>query len=101
MKPAELASLIRSKSAGRFNLTFDIVFDDAANYDRVKRSGVFGAQLIADLYHCSASQVRFFVCDNALAFKATIPRPVFQADIGDSDLHAGQQFAPLIDVEIP
>ena len=36
---AELARLIRSKNAGPFELTFDIMFDDAATYERVKRSG--------------------------------------------------------------
>jgi hypothetical protein len=101
MKLSELTSLIRSKNAGPFNLTFDIMFDDKANYERVKRSGVLNAALIAKLYGCSPNAVRFFICDNALAFKATMPRPIIQADLGDTDLHAGQQFAPLIDIEIP
>jgi len=36
---ARLAKLIRSKNAGPFELTFDIMFEDAATYERVKRSG--------------------------------------------------------------
>jgi hypothetical protein len=46
-------------------------------------------------------EVKFFVCDNALAFKASIPRPNFQGDPRDSDHHGGQQSAPLMDIEIP
>jgi hypothetical protein len=44
--------------------------------------------------------VKFFVVPDALAFKASIPRPRFQSDVLDSDNHGGQQYAPLIDIEI-
>jgi hypothetical protein len=44
--------------------------------------------------------VRFFRCDNALAFKFSIPRPLTQGEPGDGDMHGGQQFVPLMDVEI-
>ena len=74
---AELARLIRSKNAGPFELTFDIMFDD------------------------EAGQVKFFFCDHARAIKASIPRPCFQGDPRDSDGHGGQQYAPLMDIEIP
>jgi len=36
----DLARLIRSKNAGPFVLTFDIMFDDKADYLRVRDSGV-------------------------------------------------------------
>jgi len=45
--------------------------------------------------------VRFFTSDSALAIKFSIPRPITQGDLGDGDLHGGQQFAPLMSVEIP
>jgi hypothetical protein len=45
--------------------------------------------------------VQFFCCDHALAFKASIPRPVTQGDVGDSDGHGGQQYAPLMAIEVP
>jgi Domain of unknown function (DUF4387) len=48
-----------------------------------------------------AVEVKFFVCDNALAFKASIPRPIFQGDLLDSDNHGGQQYASLMDIEVP
>ena len=35
----ELARLIRSKNAGPFELTFDIMFDDEETFERVKKSG--------------------------------------------------------------
>jgi len=98
---AELARLIRSKNAGPFELTFDIMFDDAATYRRVKESGVLTREKIAACYGLEPSQVKFFLCDHALAIKASIPRPCFQGDLRDSDGHGGQQYAPLMAIEIP
>ena len=62
---------------------------------------VLNASLIARLYDRELESVQFFECDNALAFKATIPRRRVQGDFGDPDLHGGQQHAPLMAVEIP
>ena len=100
-KLGELAQLIRSKNAGPFELTFDIMFDDPAMFERVRASGALSAQTVAALYRLPTDQVRFFVVPQALAFKASIPRPRFQSDLLDSDNHGGQQYAPLIDIEIP
>ena len=97
----ELARLIRSKNAGPFELTFDIMFADPEVYERVKQSGKLTREAVAARYNLPPSEVKFFTCDNALAFKASIPRPYFQGDILDSDGHGGQQYAPLMDIEIP
>jgi|ERR1700730_4795791 len=99
-KLGELARLIRSKNAGPFELTFDIMFDDKDVFQRVKNSNALSRELIADIYRVPLEDVRFFVVPAALAFKASIPRPRFQGDLLDSDVHGGQQYAPLIDIEI-
>jgi hypothetical protein len=98
---ANLARLIRSKNAGPFELTFDIMFDDEKTYERVKRSGAVSREVVARCYGLAAADVKFFFVDNARAIKASIPRPVFQGDPRDSDGHGGQQYAPLMDIEIP
>jgi hypothetical protein len=97
----ECASLIRSKNAGPFTLTFDIMFATAEPYERVKRSGVLTRELFAERYGVAADEVQAFACDQALAFKFSIPRPHVQGDFGDGDLHGGQQYAPLLEVEVP
>lgn len=99
-KLAELASLIRSKNAGPFQLTFDIMFDKVEHYRRVRDSGKISARVVADTYGLSEEKVLFFFVDNALAIKASIPRPVFQGDPGDADGHGGQQYAPLMEIDI-
>jgi len=92
--------MIRSKNAGPFVLTFDILFSDQASYQRVKRSGALNRESFAKLYRMTPDKVRFFECDNALAFKFSIPHPTVQGRLGSTDLHGGQQFIPLLDVEI-
>ena len=82
-------------------LTFDIMFEDEARYRRVRDSGVLTRERVAAIYGLPPEEVMFFWCDHALAVKASIPRPVVQGDVGDPDGHGGQQYAPLIDIEIP
>jgi hypothetical protein len=100
-KLGELARLIRSKNAGPFELTFDVMFDDLEKFQRVRDSKALSAQRIADIYQLPVDDVRFFIVPQALAFKASIPRPRFQGDVRDGDGHGGQQYAPLIDIDIP
>jgi hypothetical protein len=47
---AELARLIRSKNAGPFELTFDVMFEDEATYRRVQRSGALTREAVAERY---------------------------------------------------
>lgn len=96
----ELASLIRSKNAGPFELTFDIMFENEARFELVRASGALSAERIAALYGLPVGKVRFFAVPQALAFKATIPRPHVQGDLFDSDSHGGQQYAPLISIDV-
>lgn len=97
----QLSRLIRSKNAGPFELTFDVMFEAPETYQRVVRSGVVTQALIARLYALDPSRVQLYFCENACAIKATIPRPYVQGDPRDSDSHGGQQYAPLMDILIP
>lgn len=101
MRLSDLAAMIRSKNAGPFVLTFDILFSEDAPYQRVKQSGVLNAEMFARLYQTTPDRVRFFACDSARAFKFSMPHPTAQGALGASDLHGGQQFIPLLDVEVP
>ena len=55
MQLYQLASLIRSKNAGPFVLTFDILFSDDATYRRVRDSGALNAEEFARRYGISRS----------------------------------------------
>src|SRR5205085_139930 len=99
---SDLAKVIRSKNAGPFELTFDIMFDDRDTYEAVKASGAITAQRVADLYQVSHNEV--LVCrayDPALAFKITIRRPVGSGDRGETDVYGCQQHMPLTALDVP
>ena len=94
----DLASLIRSKNAGPFELTFDVMFNNERAYQSVVRADILNAAFFAATYHCAPERVRVFHCPRARAIKVTIPRPMVQGSFGDPDLHGGQQHAPLLDL---
>jgi hypothetical protein len=98
----DLAKVLRSKNAGPFELTLDVMFDDDETYQMVKRSGVIDKELVCRLYRVRPEDVYHVVCfDAARAIKITIKRPVDSGGIGDTDIYGAQQHAPLIDVMIP
>jgi hypothetical protein len=99
-KLRELARLVRSKNAGPFVLTFDVMFDSQEKYRRVRDSGVLTPELVSRLYGTHADDVRFFHCESALAIKFSIPRPIASGDLGDGDVFGGQQYAPILDLDI-
>jgi hypothetical protein len=96
----EVASLVRSKNAGPFWLTLDIFLPDASTFDRVSRSPVVDVGVIADLYGVDADHVRVFRLAELFAIKISLPRPVTQGSLHDRDMHAGQQYMPLLDLPI-
>lgn len=100
-KLGELARLIRTKNAGPFLLTIDIMFEESATYRAVKQTGILNQKLIARLYGLPEDQVRFIDYEPGLAFKATIPRPITSGDPFDPDIYGAQQHAPLVELEIP
>lgn len=70
-----LASILRSKNAGPYEVTFDAIFDSPEVYEAVKRSGVLTKAKVAETLQIRESDVS--VCmwwDSALAFKATVVR---------------------------
>jgi hypothetical protein len=101
-KLIDIARVIRSKNAGPFELTFDIIFNDAETYERAKKSGIFSRELFAEIYRIPLDRVlNFCFFDPAHAVKATIARAVSSGTAGDSDVFGAQQHAPLLEIEIP
>ncbi len=98
---SELTSVLLSKNAGALLCTLDLMFDDAATYERVRDSGVLNQELIASLYQVSQNEVSIIPYDVAMAIKITVPRLVPSGSFGDTDVYGAQQHGPLLTVEIP
>lgn len=98
----EVAKIVRSKNSGPFELTFDIMFDDLATYQRVKSANVLTNAVIGQLYGVQEQDIltnMYF--DPARAWKCTIKRPWEQGSIGERDTLGTQQHAPLLYVKVP
>ena len=96
-----LAKVIRSKNSKAFTLIFDIIFEDDVTYQMVKHSNAINPEIISKLYDLPSTDVMFTWFDEGRAIKITIPRPVPQSSAEDSDQFGGQQYALLLDIEIP
>lgn len=98
----ELAKVIRSKNAGPFEITLDIMFKDQESYLLVKRQRLITAELIARLYKIPLERVLTIVYyDAADSIKATIARTVSSGTVGDTDVYGAAQHAPLLEIEVP
>jgi len=101
-KLVEIAKTIRSKNAGVDKITFDIIFRDQVDYDLVRNSGALSRETVAALYGIDRHRISDFVeFDPAFAIKFTIFRVRPSGSPGDPDIFGAQQYAPLMDVEIP
>lgn len=98
----EIAKTIRSKNAGVNQITFDIIFPDAASYRRVVASGALTRETVARLYGIEPSRISDFVTfDPANAIKFTIYRSRPSGSPGDWDILGCQHYGPLMDLEVP
>jgi hypothetical protein len=101
VKLKDIAKACKSKNAGPFELTLDIMFEDEATFEKVRRSGCITPEVIAALYGVAPADVLFTEYPPALAYKATIRRRIPSGAIGDTDVYGAQQHAPLLSLELP
>ena len=100
MKLWQLTKLIRSKNAGPFELTFDVIFKDRESYEKIRDAGLINSTWFARAYRVAPDDVAIVAYDAANAIKVTIPRPIISGDIDDTDVYGGQQYAPLVDLDV-
>lgn len=96
----ELATKVRSKNAGPFWLTIDAFFADDASFERACRSALTDPEKIGALYGTDPAKVRVFLLRELKAVKVSLPRPTAQGSVGDRDMHAGQQYVPLLNLTV-
>lgn len=97
----DLASVIRSKNSGPYELTLDVLFKSDEIFRQVSESGVINKTLIANLYRTSEENVLSVLAfPAARAIKATLVRPMPSGALGERDVYGAQQHAPLMSLEI-
>ncbi len=98
----DIAKTIRSKNAGVDRITFDVIFERAEDYRRVRDRGVLTRETVAALYRIHPDRITDFVAfDAANAIKFTLLRERPSGSAGDGDIFGAQQYAPLMDLAVP
>lgn len=97
----DLAEIVRSKNAGPFWMTLDVIFTDRSVYEWVTGQQTITARTVGHLYRVDPTTVHVFYLPDINVIKASFPRPMPQGSITDSDMHSGQQHVPLAQLPVP
>jgi len=97
---SSLAREIRSKNAGPFLITPDIMFANARAYARVR--AYITQERVAKLYGIPRDEVvKISYCDPIKGIKVTILRRTPSGSVEDTDVYGCQQHVPLLSMKIP
>ena len=101
MRLYDYAKIVRSKNAGPFTVTIDMIFDEKERFDNVLFQLKRHKSEIASLYSVKVENVQINSLSQVLAIKVSLPRPFASSgNIGDRDVYGCQQHFPLADMEI-
>lgn len=95
-----MAMVCRSKNAGPFQVTIDLMFDAPEAYQAVLNSPAFSPEKIGELYHTAPEKIQIKPFDRILTVKVVLPRNCSSGSPLDSDVYGSQQHFPLGNLEI-
>ena len=99
-KLKDLCRHIRSKNAGPFWITVDLFFKDAAAFESGVRDPALSPDNLAPWFGAPAEHIRVIPVAGLKAIKISYPRPQPQGWRGERDMHAGQGYVSLLDLEM-
>jgi len=100
MKIYDAALVCRSKNAGPFQVTIDLMFSTPENYRRVLESKAFTAEAIGKLYNLAPERIAIKTFESILTVKVVLPRQHGSGSPLDTDVYGSQQHFPLGNLEI-
>lgn len=99
-KVSEVCRHVRSKNAGPFWITLDLSFRDKAAFDRHADAPQLQPVAIGALFDVDPALVKRFALPELLVLKLSYPRRHPQGGAVERDMHGGQQYVRLLDVEL-
>jgi len=91
---------VRSKNAGPFWISVDLFFDGSEAYRRHRHAPALLPASIAPLYGVGTDDVHRFTVDALNVVKLSFPRPTPQGGVLERDLHGGQHYVRMLDLEL-
>ncbi len=95
----DVCRYVRSKNAGPFWITVDLFFTPET-YDRYRDDPAISAEAFGRLYGAEPDLIKRIPVDDLHVIKFTYPRPTAQGGAVERDMHAGQQYVRLLDLEL-
>ena len=96
----EVCRYVRSKNAGPFWVTVDLFFDGADSYSQYHADPAISAESIAAIYGVDAAHVKRFEVKSLNMVKISYPRTTPQGGVVERDMHSGQQFVSLLELQL-
>ena len=100
MKIYDLAMVCRSKNAGPFQVTIDLMFNNEQAYYKVLNSPAFSPESVGLLYNLPGKAIAIKRFDRILTIKVVLPRKVASGSPGDYDVYGSQQHFPLGNINV-
>ena len=98
----ELCNVLRSKNAGPFRVSIDIMFKDPQDYRSIVDRKLLTKEIVAQAYGIAPEDItNFETFDNVSAIKATLKRKIASGSPGDSDCYGMNQEGPLLQISFP
>ena len=99
-KLKDVCRYVRSKNAGPFWVTVDLFFDSTETYHNHHDDPAISADAIAEIYGVDAALVKRFPVKSLNMVKISYPRATPQGGVHERDMHSGQQFVPLLELQL-
>lgn len=99
-KLEDVCHQIRSKNAGPFWISVDLFFRDRAAFDRYADVKELQPENLGPLFGVRPDQVGCFLVPDLAVLKISYPRRDPQGGMIERDLHGGQQYIRIVDVEL-
>ena len=99
-KVRDVCRHVRSKNAGPFWITLDLSFPDREAFERHAKSCAFQPDAVARLYDVEPGMVKVFLLPDLRVVKISYPRQRPQGGMLERDMHGGQQYVALLDIDL-
>ncbi len=96
----ETAYYVRSKNAGPFWVTVDIFCGEKDVFEKLSASTSITKEKVAEVYGVKSEEVKIFYIPNLNVIKISYPRVMPQGQKYERDMHAGQQYIQIAELDV-
>ena len=97
---SDVCRYVRSKNAGPFWITVDLFFKDADLFARYENSEALSPVAMARVFGANTEKIKRFAIPDLLVVKFSYPRAKAQGGALERDMHGGQQFVDVLDLQL-